>query len=62
MYFYRELSGIAPKCNLGTQEWKLVRDISIFNMRNKDADVKGDIGPITIVGESEQLIGNAAIE
>ena len=35
--FYAELSGMAARCNLGTQERKMVRDIFIFNMRNRDA-------------------------
>ena len=35
--FYAELSGMAARCNLGTQERKRVRDIFIFNMRNRDA-------------------------
>ena len=35
--FYAELSGMAARCNLGTQEQKMVRDICIFNMRNRDA-------------------------
>ena len=35
--FYAELSGMAAKCNLGTQERKMVRDMFIFNMRNRDA-------------------------
>ena len=35
--FYAELSGMAASCNLGTQERKMVRDIFIFNMRNRDA-------------------------
>ena len=34
---YAELSGMAARCNLGTQERKMVRDIFIFNMRNRDA-------------------------
>ena len=35
--FYAELGGMAVRCNLGTQERKIVRDIFIFNMRNRDA-------------------------
>ena len=35
--FYAELSGMAARCNLGTQERKMVRVIFIFNMRNRDA-------------------------
>ena len=35
--FYAELSGMAARCNIGTQERKMVRDIFIFNMRNRDA-------------------------
>ena len=35
--FYAELSGMAARCNLGTQKRKIVRDIFIFNMRNRDA-------------------------
>ena len=35
--FYAELSGKAAICNLGTQEQKMVRDIFIFIMRNRDA-------------------------
>ena len=35
--FYAELSGMAARCNLGTQDRKMVRDIFIFNMRNRDA-------------------------
>ena len=35
--FYAELSGMAERCNLGTQERKMVRNIFIFNMRNRDA-------------------------
>ena len=35
--FYAELSGMAARCNLGTQERKMVRDTFIFNMRNRDA-------------------------
>ena len=38
--FYAELSGMAARCNLGTQERKMVRDIFIFNMRNRDAQNK----------------------
>ena len=34
--FYAELSGMAARYNLGTQERKMVRDIFIFNMRNRD--------------------------
>ena len=36
-YFYAELSGMSPRCNLGTQERKMVEDKIIFNMRNRDA-------------------------
>ena len=35
--FYAELSGMAARCKLGTQERKMVRDIFIFNMRIRDA-------------------------
>ena len=35
--FYAEVIGMAARCNLGTQERKMVRDIFIFNMRNRDA-------------------------
>ena len=31
---------MAARCNLGTQERKIVRDIFIFNMRNRDAQNK----------------------
>ena len=31
-----ELSGMAVRCNLGTQEQEMVREIFIFNMRNRD--------------------------
>ena len=34
--FYAELSGMAARCNLGTRERKMVRDIFIFNIRNRD--------------------------
>ena len=34
--FYEELSGMVARCNLGTKERKMVRDIFIFNMRNRD--------------------------
>ena len=34
--FYAELSGMAARCNLGTPKRKIVRDIFIFNMRNRD--------------------------
>ena len=35
--FYAALIGIAARCNLGTQERKMVRDIFKINMRNKYA-------------------------
>ena len=35
--FYEEFSGMAARCNLGTQERKRVRDMLIINMRNRDA-------------------------
>ena len=35
--FYAELSGMAARCNLGTQERKMERDTFTFNMRNRDA-------------------------
>ena len=35
--FYAELSGMAARCNLCTQERKMMRDKFIFNMRNRDA-------------------------
>ena len=35
--FYAELSGMAARCNLGTQERKTARDKFIFNMRNREA-------------------------
>ena len=35
--FYAELSGMAARCSLGTQERKMARDIFIYNMRNRDA-------------------------
>ena len=35
--FYEELSGMAARCNLVTQERKMVRDKFVFNMRNRYA-------------------------
>ena len=35
--FYAEFNGRAARCNLGTQERKMVRNIFIFILRNRDA-------------------------